>query len=282
MLKKMSLKSVLVFIVFIVTALSAYADEDVKWMPDHLPFLTVCSHSELPPTNCNNDDSIYNSLVACNPVSSCDLTNGTFTYNDTYDGMPVYTTTFTVNRPLQFIAFEYDTGLIIYGDGIKELSPGRYTLGLILPYEQSEVKVYGFPWTNALTLREDEVTQCTDTPDPDFIVVDSMWRGTLKYCYFSQCQQETLVIEFVNENQWVCVTTMSFFGTQYLYEMMGTYSISGNTIKGQGNSRREGSEGWDDTENVTFELGLNNNGELSGSWDDGSGADIEVVKLVRQ
>ena len=116
-------------------------------------------------------------------------------------------------------------------------------------------------------------------PNPSF--ADSSWSGTLKYCYYT-CQNESLAIAFNADGTWVGVTTMEFFSTVYYYELKGTYNSSGDTISGTGNSKMETDASWDSSDNITFSFNRNTDGELTGSWDDDSGAKIELISLIKQ
>ncbi|MBF0230989.1 MAG: hypothetical protein HQK63_15580 [Desulfamplus sp.] len=287
---KLKFKSAVFCLIISCFVFPVYAEDDVKYIDDYLPYYDVFSTEEVAPAYCanNKETSIYNSLVSCTQFSSCDINAGLTEYVQDYKDMPVYALLVNITKPLIFFAVEFDQYIVIYGDGLKELPAGIYGLPVIMPSKQSELKAYGYPWTNALTIKTDGefhkcVVQSPTLPpaDPNF-KVNGSWSGKAKYCASGNCQTEAMSLTFKTDGSWVGSTTMTtglIYKQTVYYDLKGTYQISGSKVIGTGNVKLKTTSSWDSSDNIKFELTKDSSGNLNGSWDDGSGADIQVTGL---
>lgn len=108
-------------------------------------------------------------------------------------------------------------------------------------------------------------------------LVETLWEGSLEYDVTGG--EAAIMIGFVDEEYWIGMQAISLYGVIYKYDLIGVYTIDGDTVTGVGKSKPETDEEFDDTPNILFTLTLSSNGQfMNGSWSEGN-ADYEQADM---
>ena len=110
------------------------------------------------------------------------------------------------------------------------------------------------------------------------------WKGDMDVYIDGKRENESEVaIGFYADGNWVGVQAVPFFGSVYLYDLVGNYTAAGSTISGKGNSKLESAPNFDSSENMSFRLTLSADKMiLSGSWSDGTEVEYKNFKISKQ